>query len=463
MSDALSVVASLLGFASFLKTAMNCVTGYERTVEIRRYLEALERTRNSIMLMSQFLTDSGVDHATNIVHGFTSRIGSQISDVYPEVERVTRAAMEKGSFTEGNFDLKIAAERLMKLADDFDSTTPLLRNLEHTLRLRRIEARLDAVFELSGQTAAGSKAAWDTIQLIEKRIKVGANEEEELAKAIERWDEMNPDSSIQERAKSIEAIRDVLKITLGSLQAFKNDPMSLPFVIPVPAAEDVQARVKLDTGSRWNWISSEVLRKAGISFEAREDLGELTGAGRDPLTFKPLGRVSVTWLSTNQALSKTDDFLVHDPSYIPCDVILGETWIFNDLARHQISEPVLQIRQLITKEQILEVETQAKRDGASNAQVIKLHSEVDKVKREEKRRMKLATRAAYRALTPMSGVSPLTSTTPLGVTRRASMTSVSRSLLSDHARLTPETTRSTENVFSLTEDVRNTSSRVSGL
>ncbi|KXH65575.1 hypothetical protein CSAL01_12159 [Colletotrichum salicis] len=353
MAETIGVVASLAAFVSLSEKVMKTASDFGINTKDSEFFETLERVLCSVGIMLKLFMDSGTGSLTGNVHGKmnTSRIRSQISKAVWEIERVIDEIEDRPVIARRPFRGSNNVSRLIRVANKIESTLQLRCSLEHTLTLRQIQDRLNTVFELSGQTAAGSKAACDTIQSIEKRIKVGAKEEEEIAKATERWDGMNPDSSSQERATNIETIRDVLQITFGSLRGFKNDPMSLPFVIPVPAAEDVQARVKLDTGSRWNWISSEVLRKAGISYETGEDLdlGEYNGAGKDPLTFKPLGRVSVTWFSTNQTLSKTDDFLVHDPSYIPCDVILGETWIFDDLTRHQISEPVLQIRQLITK------------------------------------------------------------------------------------------------------------------
>lgn len=184
------------------------------------------------------------------------------------------------------------------------------------------------------------------VRSIKDHILQGADPAEEILKAQESISRENPEMHPEEQQETLDNIRELLKETLVDLDLAR-DPMTLPFVIPVPQGDNIQTRVKLDTGSRLNWIHSTILEKAGLTYEPADDAGQFIGAGHDARPFAPLGRASVTWFSENRAITRKNQFLVHDGS-LPYDVMLGANWVYENMMNETWAEPVLPIRQIIS-------------------------------------------------------------------------------------------------------------------
>ncbi|TQN71773.1 hypothetical protein CSHISOI_03729 [Colletotrichum shisoi] len=123
---------------------------------------------------------------------------------------------------------------------------------------------------------------------------------------------------------------------------FDRHRMTFPFCIVLQNSDPLETRVKLDTGSRPNWISAQLLSRAAISFQPEDDLGQFIGAGKDALPFEPLGVTSVSWFSENQARTRTTEFLVHNGE-LPVNVLLGSKWVIEDIAQERFPEPVLPV------------------------------------------------------------------------------------------------------------------------
>lgn len=212
-----------------------------------------------------------------------------------------------------------------------------------------MDDQLRVLFELSGKSATENNQMLEIIRSMEQRIGEGRSEEEELSEAEKRISEDHPESSLEQKERKLEELRRLLRISLGSRARFNKDQMTFPFVIPVQDSEAVVSQVKIDTGSRPNWISIFILEKAGVKLELAGDLGYFIGASKDPLPFEPVGRASVTWFSENQAKTSTTSFLVHDGS-LPFDVVLGSKWVFGEMAQQHFSEASLPImRHIISR------------------------------------------------------------------------------------------------------------------
>lgn len=146
-----------------------------------------------------------------------------------------------------------------------------------------------------------------------------------------------------ERNTNIEAMRAKLHETLAAnpwASQPRNDPFCFAFVVlpvsPDGGVEPARGQVKIDTGAEDNWISTRLLEMASVPFTPDASLGTFRGANGQP--FKPLGRVSVTWYSENQARTQTSDFLIHDSA--PFDAILGSGWVLEECL-NVFNKPVL--------------------------------------------------------------------------------------------------------------------------
>ncbi|KAH6687240.1 hypothetical protein F5X68DRAFT_207029 [Plectosphaerella plurivora] len=148
----------------------------------------------------------------------------------------------------------------------------------------------------------------------------------------------------------IEDMRDKLRrAAASSTREFKDDSFCFPFFAfpdnPAYGFEPARGRVKIDTGAADNWISNRFLERASIPFTRDDSLRTYRGA--DGVKFKPLGYVSLTWYSTNQALSHRSVFLVGNKP--PFDATLGSNWVLeNDL--DDFHEAVLPLRMVMSKD-----------------------------------------------------------------------------------------------------------------
>lgn len=105
--------------------------------------------------------------------------------------------------------------------------------------------------------------------------------------------------------------------------------------------EHTVARAKMDTGCENNWISEELLIRAGLmeSMETVESTATFLGFGG--AAFEPLGKMEITWFGVNTTKSCKNHFLVHREG--PFDMVLGSTWIAEESVL-TLSQPALALR-----------------------------------------------------------------------------------------------------------------------
>ncbi|RSL45892.1 hypothetical protein CEP54_014079 [Fusarium duplospermum] len=124
-------------------------------------------------------------------------------------------------------------------------------------------------------------------------------------------------------------------------------PFLFPFVI-VPDDPNVPAsapfRVKLDSGCDLNWISTRVLKRAGLEEKQEEvecDQAWLGFSGGEELIV-PQATIALSWYSVNAAYTHRHAFLVHDQ--VPFDVVLGSEFIIEEGWKKSFNDPVLALR-----------------------------------------------------------------------------------------------------------------------
>ncbi|KAH0547948.1 hypothetical protein GP486_008311 [Trichoglossum hirsutum] len=123
-----------------------------------------------------------------------------------------------------------------------------------------------------------------------------------------------------------------------------SDPFSFSATI-IHAHEDdsehTVARGKLDSGCDENWISTEVLMRAGIEdqVDTIEDSETYTAFGGEE--FEPVGKVDITWYAINALKSRGASFLVHPAA--PFDMILGRIFIAEE-SIFMFNKPALALR-----------------------------------------------------------------------------------------------------------------------
>ncbi|KAM5378653.1 hypothetical protein ACJZ2D_004452 [Fusarium nematophilum] len=213
-------------------------------------------------------------------------------------------------------------------------------------------------------------------------------------------DNSDPAAEAESRRHRVEEMRQKLQTVLQTTDSrqFRLDPLCFPFVPLVttisPEQDPVVGRVKLDTGTSPNWISTDFLDRICTEFERIEYMTTFIGAGR--VEVKPIGRITLAWYSENQARSHSNEFLVHDQ--VPFDAILGSSWILPQI--DSFHEAVLPLRHVLTREDYRNLETRQKETDASNEEVIRLQKEQDRAERERKKREKAESRLHSQAPTP---------------------------------------------------------------
>ena len=106
-------------------------------------------------------------------------------------------------------------------------------------------------------------------------------------------------------------------------------------------SENTVVRGKFDTACDENWISTEVLDRAG----GGNDL-ELIEIERSYFAFggqelRPLGEIDVTWYAENAGKSRKTKFLAHPE--VPFDMVLGSLFIAEE-SIFMFNKPVLALR-----------------------------------------------------------------------------------------------------------------------
>lgn len=110
-------------------------------------------------------------------------------------------------------------------------------------------------------------------------------------------------------------------------------------------SEQTFCRELLDSGCEDNWVSSEIITRAGLlsQINASDQLEDafFTGFGGD--SFSPTGVITLTSrYASNSATSKKTAFFVH--TSVPFDMILGRKWIREE-SIFVFDKPALALRQ----------------------------------------------------------------------------------------------------------------------
>lgn len=84
----------------------------------------------------------------------------------------------------------------------------------------------------------------------------------------------------------------------------------------------------LDTGCEDNWISLEIIKRAGMVSSTVQNTHEniLTGFGGEIVESK--GTITITWYANNASKTRQTTFLVAEHG--PFDLLLGKTFIFSE-------------------------------------------------------------------------------------------------------------------------------------
>ena len=122
------------------------------------------------------------------------------------------------------------------------------------------------------------------------------------------------------------------------------DPFSFSATIMRALEDDSQhtvVRGQLDTGCEENWISMDVLTRAGLEsqLKSHDSAGTYTAFGGEE--FEPIGKIEITWYAENAAKSRTTNFLVHGK--VPFDMVLGRIWIAEE-SIFVFNKPALALR-----------------------------------------------------------------------------------------------------------------------
>jgi hypothetical protein len=124
-----------------------------------------------------------------------------------------------------------------------------------------------------------------------------------------------------------------------------SDPFSFSATIICAHEDDGEhtaARGKLDSGCDEDWISFEVIKRAGLEAEMAPVENPTTYTAFGGEEFQPIGIIDVTWYAQNAGLSRKTTFLVHDA--VPFDMVLGKVFIKEE-SIFVFNKPALALRQ----------------------------------------------------------------------------------------------------------------------
>ncbi|KAH6664982.1 hypothetical protein B0J14DRAFT_661092 [Halenospora varia] len=191
--------------------------------------------------------------------------------------------------------------------------------------------------------------------------------------------------------------------TAKKAESWKSDPLdpfSFSATIIKPHEDDVAAvvaRGELDSGCENDWISTEIVKRAKLEGEIARISDPTVYTAFGGQTFQPHGIIDITWYATNAGVSRTTSFLVHDA--VPFDIVLGKIFI-RDESIFVFSKPALALRQgKFTKEELREIEKNAKDKNASNEQIAAIRRTTDGAARDRLRKQKASSRSTA-ATTP---------------------------------------------------------------
>ncbi|KAK1509102.1 uncharacterized protein CCOS01_15618 [Colletotrichum costaricense] len=342
------MAASVYGIILSLSKAQNALrTALSRSSENVSAQKSLRRLAASMTMLRVMYLDLDPDD-------LSYRIGDEpATHIFRLISDIRLAELDKSlTYPSDNKLWKRYSNHVEELTETLQTAMQRLRDIEQTSMLRRIERIVVRSEQLHLERDAECNKTQQAVAEIGQALSLfklhvvtdGRASENSIQQALaEIGEKLSKISSSlfvdgDTSDRTIEELRTALQSAIGRFQGCDRNRVVFPFVIPKQGANDVIARVILDTGAQDNWINTRILERANVTYDEVEGAGNYVGAGGSHFT--PLGQAQLTWYSENQALSKVSCFLVH--SDLPCDVILGSKYILASM--DDVLEPVLPIR-----------------------------------------------------------------------------------------------------------------------
>lgn len=180
-----------------------------------------------------------------------------------------------------------------------------------------------------------------------KLLQQQQNFQDEQLKIIELLRVIAEEGISQQRQADVENLAEKLRSMAQSTPPWQpdtSDPFSFSATILRAHEDDSEhtvVRGKLDSGCDENWVSTEVLTRAGIEdqVEPIEDSTTYTAFGGEK--FKPVGKIDITWYAVNASKSRSTTFFVHHG--VPFDMVLGRIFIAEE-SIFVFNKPALALR-----------------------------------------------------------------------------------------------------------------------
>ncbi|OHE91160.1 hypothetical protein CORC01_13536 [Colletotrichum orchidophilum] len=186
-------------------------------------------------------------------------------------------------------------------ADRLEKAVQQLREIEQIFTLRRIEKIVVKSEALHSKQETENNKRQQAVSEIGQTLSVlkshlitnEGTSENDTQKALDNIGQRLSEISLllvegESPDRTIDELRAALQSTLGRSQGSDHNLVVFPFVILMAEAEDVMARVILDTGVQDNWINAKILERANMEYDELEGAGNYVGAGG--AHFTPLGQ-----------------------------------------------------------------------------------------------------------------------------------------------------------------------------
>lgn len=151
-------------------------------------------------------------------------------------------------------------------------------------------------------------------------------------------------AAVSRREQDLDQLRAEVRDLNLQAQSAKNPFTTLIHVLRSdPTRDPKKVMAKLDTQSKHNWVSADVLDRLGATDQIEDcDHTIYQGAGGEP--FQASGRIALTWYETVVSKTRETSFLVNSKA-APFDIILGWEWIKAE-GSSAFAEPVLVIKEM---------------------------------------------------------------------------------------------------------------------
>ncbi|XPS92846.1 hypothetical protein M3J09_002223 [Ascochyta lentis] len=212
----------------------------------------------------------------------------------------------------------------------------------------------------------------------------------------------------QHPADILEKLKRAAEGINTSAKASQSSPNPFEFYAKIMRAqgsseEETRVCVKLDTGSKDNWISGPTVDRAGMR-DLIEPTAEKLYTGADGSMFYSAGTVPVRW-TRNSTKSWETSFLVLERATF--DMLLGQQFIIEE-GLFVFADPVLatDLTRLgpLSKEDLHQMEQNMRKKGVENQELKKTREAIAAAARERRR----AQKSASRATTTPGSVTPTT-------------------------------------------------------